>query len=128
MRTRHEDCVAIRAKYSVCVLWHQQVLPAVFVLALDDGLGFFVVDVHVVDLAAVEATDFLGTHAVDEVGLAVPAKSFFGVLVFALCSNADGAVRSFDYNWIQEFFFGEIVVKAFALFSSGLGIELIFKH
>ena len=128
MRARNENGVAIRAKYSIGVLGHQQVLAAVFVLTFDDSLGFFVVDVHIVDFAAVEATDFLGTHSVDEVGLAVPAESFFGVLVFAFGADADGAVRSFDDDWIQEFFFGEIVVEAFALFSSSLGIKLIFKH
>ena len=65
MRARNKNCIAIRAKYSVGILGYQKVLPTLPVLAFYDCLRFFVVDVHVVDFAAVEATNFLGAHAVD---------------------------------------------------------------
>ena len=60
--------------------------------------------------------------------LAVPAESFLRVLVFAFGADADGTVGAFYDDGVQEFFFGEIVVEAFALFTACLGVQLIFKH
>lgn len=100
-----------------------------FVLTFYDGFCLFVVYIHIVYFLTFKTSNFLCSVSVNQVSLAVPAKSFFWILVFAFCSYTYCSIRPFNHNRIQKLFFAEVIIKVFSFFILPmLRIKFVFKH